>query len=66
MPRIDFSYELSDEQLRAYARLSPYDRLRWLADLCRFTAMMRRAATRDYSKEPAVQSPQSSRYATDT
>jgi hypothetical protein len=65
MAKIDFSYEVSDERLRAYRRLSILDRLRWLEDICRFTAMVRRASTRDYSQQPGVQSPQSSRYAAD-
>lgn len=66
MEKIDFSYELSEERLRAYGRVSLYDRLRWLEDLCRFTRMMRGASTRDHSQEPAMAaSPQSSRYAID-
>lgn len=65
MRKVDFSYEVSDERLRAYGRLSLYDRLRWLEDLCRFTAMMSVASSRDFSKEPSLQSPQSSRYAKD-
>jgi hypothetical protein len=65
MARIDFSYEVSEERLRAYGRLSLYDRLRWLEDVCRFTALMRTAATRDYSQENKALSGQSSRYATD-
>ena len=65
MPKVDFSYEVSDERLRAYRRVTLYDRLRWLEDLCRFTAMMRGASTRDYSQERGVQSPQSNRYAID-
>ena len=65
MEKIDFAYELSEEGLRAYGRLSLYDRLRWLEDLCRFTRMMRGASTRDYSQEQGVRSPQSSRYAID-
>jgi len=35
MEKIDFAYELSEERLRAYSRVSLYDRLRWLEDLCR-------------------------------
>lgn len=48
--KIDFAYELSEERLRAYRRVSLCDRLRWLEDLCRFTKMMKTASTRDYSR----------------
>jgi hypothetical protein len=48
--KIDFSYEISEERLRAYSRVSLYDRLRWLDDLCRFTAMMRGAKSVDFGK----------------
>ncbi len=65
MRKIDFSYEISEERLRAYARLSLYDRLRWLEDLCRFTALMRIAASRDFSQGEKTPSGQSNRYATD-
>lgn len=54
MEKIDFSYELSEERLRAYRRVSLYDRLRWLEDLCRFTRMMQAASTRDYSQPRAT------------
>lgn len=50
MAKADFSYEVSEERLRAYSRVSLYDRLRWLEDLCRFTAIMRTAETREYSE----------------
>jgi hypothetical protein len=65
MEKIDFSYELTEERLRAYRRVSLYDRLRWLEDLCRFTKMMRAASARDCAQEQAARSPQSSRYASD-
>lgn len=65
MEKIDFAYEISEERLRAYRRVSLYDRLRWLEDLCRFTKMMRAASTRDFSRAQFARQPQSSRYASD-
>ncbi len=53
MDKIDFSYELSEERLRAYGKLSLYDRLRWLEDVARFTALMRAAATVRFGGHPA-------------
>lgn len=47
--RLDFTYEISDERLLAYGRLSIMDRLRWLDDVRLFTLMVRQA--------PAVQRP---------
>lgn len=41
--RVDFAYTISDERLRAYARVPLIDRLRWLDELCRFTLMWREA-----------------------
>jgi len=54
MEKIDFSYEVSEERLRAYSQVSLYDRLRWLEDLYRFTRMMRSASTRDYAQGQAT------------
>jgi len=50
MEKSDFSYEISEERLRAYSRLSLYDRLKWLDDLRRFTAMMRTASHTDFGR----------------
>ena len=52
MEKIDYSYEISEERLEAYSRVSLRDRLQWLEDLCRFTAMMRDATTREYGTSP--------------
>ena len=41
--RLDFSYQIPDERLIAYSRLSVIDRLRWLDELRRFTLMVRAA-----------------------
>lgn len=41
--RVDCAYTISDERLRAYARVPLIDRLRWLDELCRFTLMWREA-----------------------
>jgi hypothetical protein len=65
MEKIDFAYEISEERLCAYRRLSLYDRLRWLEDVCRFTKMMRAASTRDYSQANAARESMSMRYASD-
>jgi hypothetical protein len=57
MEKIDFSYELSDERLLAYSRLSLYDRLRWLDGLRRFTALVRTATTVDFGRESLPKAP---------
>ena len=36
-PAGGFDYWVSDEQLEAYARLTPYERLLWLDEMFRFT-----------------------------
>jgi hypothetical protein len=41
--RLDFSYQIADERLIAYSRLSVIDRLRWLDEVRRFTLMVRAA-----------------------
>lgn len=56
MEEIDFSYEISEERLRAYAKVSLYDRLRWLEDVARFTALMRTAATVRFGSHPIAPS----------
>ena len=40
-----FAYYLSDEQLAAYARLTPYERLRWVDEIRLFTLMARTPET---------------------
>jgi hypothetical protein len=45
MEPVDFCYVPTDEQLRAYAELSPLERLKRLDDLRRFTIMLREAPT---------------------
>lgn len=45
MEPVDFYYVPTDEQLRAYAELSPLERLRRLDDLRRFLIMLRDAPT---------------------
>lgn len=45
MERIDFSYEISDERLHAYAKIPILDRLRWLEEVRQFTLMVRHAPT---------------------
>ena len=43
MRTVDCSYTISDERLRAYARVPLLDRLRWLDELTRFTILWREA-----------------------
>jgi hypothetical protein len=43
MRTVDCSYTISDERLRAYARVPLLDRLRWLDELVRFTMLWREA-----------------------
>lgn len=43
MRTIDCHYTISDERLRAYARVPLVDRLRWLDELARFTMLWREA-----------------------
>lgn len=52
MEKIDYSYEVTDEQLRAYAEVSLLDRLRRLEDLVRFTALMRTATSVHFDDVP--------------
>jgi hypothetical protein len=41
-----FGYWVSDEQLAAFAKLSPLDRLRWLDEARRFTLLAETPETR--------------------
>ncbi len=43
MPRYDYAYQLSDEQLRRYMALAPEAKLRWLDEARRFTLLARDA-----------------------
>ncbi len=43
MSKIDYDYEVSEEQIRAYSQVPEIDRLRWLEELCAFTIMVRSA-----------------------
>lgn len=43
----DFYYEISDERLIAYSRVSLLDRLKWLDEVRRFTLAVRAAPTVD-------------------
>jgi hypothetical protein len=38
-PRGGYSYHVSDEQLAAFAKLTPLERLQWVDDLRRFILM---------------------------
>lgn len=40
-----YRYYVSDEQLAAFARLSPIERLRWVDEMRRFTLMARTPET---------------------
>ena len=41
----DYAYDITEEQIRAYLRISEIDRLRWLDQARRFTLLARRAET---------------------
>jgi hypothetical protein len=43
--KIDYEYETTEERVRAYLKVPEIDRLRWLEELCAFTAMVRQAPT---------------------
>jgi hypothetical protein len=43
MRTTDFSYTITEERLREYAKLPDVERLRWLDELVRFTLMWRAA-----------------------
>lgn len=43
MEKVDFSYEVDDDRLIAYSRLTPLERLRWLDEVRRFTLLVRAA-----------------------
>ena len=45
MTSVDFYYSPTDEELRAYANLTPLERLRRLDELRRFVIMLREAPT---------------------
>ncbi len=45
MKPVDYYYSPTDEELRAYAKLTPLERLKRLDDLRRFTIMLREAPT---------------------
>jgi hypothetical protein len=40
-----YSYYVSDEQLNAFARLSPYERLKWVDNIRLFTLLARTPQT---------------------
>jgi hypothetical protein len=42
---VDYEYEITEEQVRAYLNIPEIDRLRWLEELCAFTLMVRNAPT---------------------
>lgn len=50
MRTVDCRYAITDERLRAYAKVPLIDRLRWLDELVRFTLLWREA--------PRVESPE--------
>lgn len=40
-----YSYYISDEQLEAFAKLTPYERLKWADEIRRFTLLARTPET---------------------
>jgi hypothetical protein len=58
MEKVDFYHCPTDEELRAYAELTPLERLHRLDNLRRFTLMVRQgASTTLRAAEPAPQGP---------
>jgi hypothetical protein len=60
MRTIDCHYTISDERLRAYARVPLLDRLRWLDELVRFTLLWREAPRVEPPDERATDLPSES------
>ena len=46
-PAGGYTYWVSDDQLAAYARLSPYERLKWVDQARRFTLLAETPETRE-------------------
>jgi hypothetical protein len=46
-PEGGFGYWVSDEQLEAYAKLTPLERLQWLDEALRFTLLARSEEVRE-------------------
>lgn len=57
MRTIDCHYTISDERLRAYARVPLIDRLRWLDELVRFTLLWRAAPRAAPAEDTAPDAP---------
>lgn len=53
----DYSYELTDEQLRYYSALPAIAKLRWLDQARRFTLLARRARTSAAEEPRPIQAP---------
>ncbi|MGE0873518.1 MAG: hypothetical protein AB7O31_02490 [Burkholderiales bacterium] len=51
----DFSYQITEDRIRAYMQVPDIDKLRWLEELCAFTYMAREApATYAGSQSPLL------------
>lgn len=57
--KIDYEYEISEEQIRAYLEIPELERLRWPEELCVFTNMFRQAPE-VARPEPATLAPEKS------
>jgi len=55
--KIDYEYEISEEQIIAYLAIPEIDRLRWLEELCMFTNMVRQAPEVPRTQPEAVAEP---------
>jgi hypothetical protein len=55
--KIDYEYEISEEQIVAYLAIPEIDRLRWLEELCVFTNMVRQAPDLPHEKVVIAESP---------
>jgi hypothetical protein len=54
MRKLDFTYTISEDRLRAYAAVPDIERLRWLDELVRFTLMWRAAAPGCANAQPGL------------
>jgi hypothetical protein len=61
MEKIDFEYEVTEEQVRRFRQIPLIDRLRWVEEICIFTNLARHAPVATPS-DPSLKSPQPSHH----
>jgi hypothetical protein len=59
MEKIDFEYEVTEEQVRRFRQIPMIDRLHWVEEICIFTKMARQAPA-TMPAEPSLKPPHSS------